>query len=126
MYRLTFLFFLLVAALTAHGQSVISGVVSNEAGQPLPGVMVRVYAQGGSQVLAVGQTNKTGHYQIEVKTAEAASLTVRYAHLSYKTVEAQLPNAAAHHDVQLTERVVSLKAATARAPHIRQRGETIT
>ena len=27
MYRLTFLFFLLVAALTSHGQSVISGVV---------------------------------------------------------------------------------------------------
>ena len=126
MYRLTFLFFLLVFALVVRGQSVISGVVSNEAGQPLPGVMVRIYAQGGSQVLAFGQTNKTGHYRLEVKTTEAASLTVRYAHLSYKTVEARLPNAAAHHDVQLTERVVSLKAATARAPHIRQRGDTIT
>jgi len=107
MYRLTFLFFLLVFALVVRGQSVISGVVSNEAGQPLPGVMVRIYAQGGSQVLAFGQTNKTGHYRLEVKTTEAASLTVRYAHLSYKTVEARLPNAAAHHDVQLTERVVS-------------------
>lgn len=79
-------FFLILIFITATPylsqaqQSAVSGVVSDESGQVLPGVNIRVKNTGIGTV-----TNEQGRYSLEVPASR--ELTLIFSHVGYSTIE---------------------------------------
>lgn len=75
-------FLLLMFALCCHAQEVLSGVVVDDNGGPLPSIVVKLYDGVSMTVLNYVITDENGHYSIEVK-GKSNSLLLRYTAMGF-------------------------------------------
>ncbi|MDE7459026.1 MAG: hypothetical protein K2M77_09190 [Muribaculaceae bacterium] len=121
--RLLSLVLLSVAALAATAQTVISGKVVDESGEPIESAIVKLL--DGSKMVGYAMSKVDGAYS--VRTSNAADiLTLSVERLSYAKYSETIVNKTSTVDVVLTPKANELREVTVKAPMVYVRGDTLT
>ena len=126
MARLVAIFCLsILLAFTVRGEEryVISGTVTNDAGQPLKSVMVRATVNGKNGPFVMTDTN--GSYTLRIESEEP-SVIVGFSKLGYEPEKKTLDNKAQRLDITLSRSAQALPEVTVSNPEVRLRGDTIS
>lgn len=122
--RLLLLLCLLLPALAARGQVRLSGRVTDGAGQALPSAVVKVYEEGGKDIIAYRLSDREGRYAMDVKS-QAQQLRLECALLGYKAAERTVRNAPGTYNFTLTETAIDIREVTVKAPPVNTLGDTL-
>lgn len=126
MFRiLLFTLLALAVSLTASGQAVLSGHVADSAdGEPLPGVVVRAYADG--KIKAFASVKSDGAYTLKIPALAADSLTLTVQCIGYEKQSRRVANrAAAKVDFSMSVSSTTLREVQVSVPRINQLGDTL-
>lgn len=119
----TLIFFLSTAVSLA--QQRVSGTVVDEAGQPLPGIIVKVYDAEGKKMLGYATTGQNGLFGIALKE-DAEHVTVRLSGMGYAQVDKTIDLPADLGKVVMREVENDMREVTVKAPPVRTHGDTIS
>jgi len=117
---------LLLSAICCHAaQWQGSGLVVDNSGEPLAGVVVKLIGPGGS-TLAFSSTDGKGRFRLSTATAPAKGSVVRIAYLGFSTKE--IPATELRDDMKITleEAPLELKEVVVKVPPIKMTGDTLT
>jgi hypothetical protein len=104
-------------------QNEVKGTVTDAAGQPVDGAIVRAIAD--STMMAYTLADENGHYAIQFKTS-TRQITVSAEYMGYETVSRRVNNASQTCNMTLKEKNTMLKEVVVKAPSIYQRGDTLS
>ncbi|MDE6367933.1 MAG: carboxypeptidase-like regulatory domain-containing protein, partial [Muribaculaceae bacterium] len=121
--RLIILLMFGVAANTATAQTVISGKVFDENGEPVESAIVRLL--NGQKMVGYAMSKADGAYSVKTKSA-AEKLTLSVERLSYAKYAETIVNKTSTVDVVLTAKANELREVTVKAPMVYVRGDTLT
>ena len=113
---------LLAFTVRGEGRCVISGTVTNDAGQPLKSVMVRSTLNGKNGPFVM--TDATGNYTLSIESEES-SFTVGFSKLGYEPEKKTLDNKSQRLDMTLSKNAQALPEVTVSTPDVRLRGDTL-
>lgn len=113
---------LFLATFSFQAQTVLKGTVRNDAGEPLPSVMVRVTAAKIRACHAV--TRRDGAFAIELE-AQDTVVTIRFSRLGYDTLTVATRTPFRPLEVTLHRAAIALREVTVKAPTVRVKGDTI-
>ncbi len=123
MKRLLSAWLIVIMSLPALAQTVVSGKVTDTAGDPVENVIVRLL--DGKKIAAYAMSRPDGTYS--VKTASKAdSLTLTAERLSFEKYSRRIVNRTSTADVVLNPKSTELREVTVSAPMIYVRGDTLT
>ncbi|MDE6342587.1 MAG: carboxypeptidase-like regulatory domain-containing protein [Muribaculaceae bacterium] len=114
---------LLTFTVRGEGRCVISGTVTNDAGQPLKSVMVRATVNGKNGPFVM--TDPKGNYTLSIESEEA-SVTIGFSKLGYEPEKKTLDNKPQRLDITLSKSAQTLPEVTVSNPEVRLRGDTIS
>ncbi len=109
-------------AIPANGETIVSGTVKNDAGKPLPTVMVKAYTSEGKEWHS--KSDKGGRFAITFPTIPD-SLKIRFSKLGYEAETVVVADFSKPVSIVLHRASTQLKEVTVKAPAVRQRGDTI-
>lgn len=117
-------FLLLMFALCCHAQEVLSGVVVDDNGGPLPSIVVKLYDGVSMTMLNYVITDEKGHYSIEVK-GKSNSLLLRYTAMGFRQEEHRVGKLGDQGRIVLKEEETELREVSVRAKPVTTHGDTI-
>lgn len=126
MSRLIAIFWLsILLTFTVRGEDslVISGTVTNDAGQPLKAVMVRATINGKNGPFVM--TDSKGAYSLSIESEEH-SVILGFSKLGYEPEKKTLDNKPQRLDITLSKSAQALPEVTVSNPEVRLRGDTIS
>lgn len=126
MFRiLLFTLLALTVSLTASGQAVVSGHVADFTdGEPLPGAVVRAYADG--KIKAFASVKSDGAYSLKIPALAVDSLTLTVQCIGYEKQSRRVANrAAAKVDFSMSVSSTTLREVQVSVPRINQLGDTL-
>lgn len=121
--RLIILLMFGVAAMAATAQTVISGKVFDEGGEPVESAIVKLL--DGQKMVGYAMSKTDGAYSVKTKSA-AEKLTLSVERLSYAKYSETIVNKTSTVDVVLTPKANELREVTVKAPMVYVRGDTLT
>lgn len=117
---------LLLSAIRCHAaQWQGSGLVVDNSGEPLAGVVVKLIGPGGS-TLAFSSTDDKGRFRLSTATAPAKGSVVRIAYLGFSTKEIPATELRDDMKIALDEAPLELKEVVVKVPPIKMTGDTLT
>lgn len=126
MSRLIAIFWLsILLTFTVRGEDslVISGTVTNDAGQPLRAVMVRAIINGENGPFVM--TDAKGNYTLNINSEETF-VTMGFSKLGYEPEKKTIDNKPQRLDITLLKNAQALPEVTVSTPEVRLRGDTLT
>ena len=114
---------LLAFTVRGEGRCVISGTVTNDAGQPLKSVMVRAAINGKNGAFVM--TDAKGSYTLSIESEEH-SLIIGFSKLGYESEKKTIDNKSQRLDITLLKSAQALPEVTVSNPEVRLRGDTIS
>lgn len=121
--RIFTLVLFVVAAITATAQTVISGKVIDDKGEPVENAIVKLL--DGSKMVGYTMSKTDGAYTVKTKSI-AEKLTLSVERLSYAKYAETIINRTSTVDVVLTSKANELREVTVKAPMVYVRGDTLT
>lgn len=122
--RVGFFILFVMGILSAYSQTVITGTVKNEKGEPMPAT-VTLQRLGTNAISGFASTDETGKYEVIYKgIGDSLLITVRS--LMSETHTRCIPNRSANVDFTITEKVNKLKEVRVTASPVRRKGDTLT
>jgi len=109
----------------SHSQSVISGVINDENGQPLSGATVIIKKNTSNAILAYDISDNQGLFETNVKDISDV-LIFKVSYLGYTTWIKNISNKKQQLQIQLLPSTENLKEVFVPIQHIRQYGDTIS
>ena len=122
--RLLHIALLLLFGPVLSAQTVLTGLVKDTEGEPLPNIKVLAYKAGSRIIVAYAGTDNDGKYNLTVN-AEADSLDVATSSLFFEKQTKRIANRSQTVNFSLREEVQELKGVTVRARSIEQKGDTL-
>lgn len=123
--RYSFLISALLIALNVCAQITLTGSVTDRTDhEPLPGAVVKVYANG--KMKSFGSAKSDGTFRINVPKIATDSLTISVQCIGYTKQERVIPYNASSIDFMLKADNVALREVKVEAPKIRVLGDTLT
>lgn len=113
---------LFLVTFSLQAQTVLKGTVRNDAGEPLPSVMVRATVAKSRACHAV--TRRDGAFAIELE-AQDTVVTIRFSRLGYDSLTVTSRTPFRPLDVTLHRAAIALREVTVKAPTVRVKGDTI-
>lgn len=104
-------------------QTVFKGTVSDEAGQGIEGVVVKLSSEG--RMLSYALTRTGGNFEVMVSSSRS-QLEISFEHLSYKKEVREIQNRTQTLNVTLTESTNLLREVTVSVPRITTREDTLS
>ncbi len=125
-YFYGFCFFLIIIfPWKTYGQSIISGQITSEEGDPLSRINVLIYLPDNSTLVSFGITDTEGKFTASVvHLSDSLVLVVRS--INYSNEMCSIKNATQSRNFVLTEEVKEIKGVTVEAPMIERRGDTLS
>ena len=114
---------LLTFTVRGEGRYVISGTVTNDAGQPLKSVMVRATVNGKNGPFVM--TDAKGNYTLSIESEES-SVSLGFRKVGYELEKKILDNKSQRLDITLSKSAQALPEVTVNNPEVRLRGDTIS
>jgi len=108
-----------------YSQSVISGIVNDENGQPLSGATIIINKNSNSSILAYDISNSLGEFETKVNDI-SSSLILKVSYLGYTTWIKNLSNKKQQIQIQLLPSTENLKEVFVEAKIIQQHGDTLS
>lgn len=122
--RVGFFILFVMGILSAYSQTVITGTVKNEKGEPMPAT-VTLQRLGTNAISGFASTDETGKYEVVYKGI-GDSLLITVCSLISETHTRCIPNRSANVDFTITEKVNKLKEVRVTASPVRRKGDTLT
>lgn len=117
--------FLFQSFFSVYSQTIVTGVVKNRQGEPIPSVTVTAQALHAKNVSAFSATNETGKYKIIYKgTGDSILVTVRG--MMVGKVTRQISNHSTNLDFVVEEKENKLKELYVKASPVNRRGDTLS
>ena len=113
----------LLTSLWVSAQSIITGVVTDNAGEPLNAVTVK--AVNGKRMLAYKMTNAKGEYQLKV-TTNLEKFGLVFQRLGFANDTVTVDNKSQKVDATLSPKETQLKEVVVKAPEVTLRGDTLS
>ena len=108
-----------------YSQSVISGVINDENGQPLSGATIIINKNSNSSILAYDISNSLGEFETKVNDI-SSSLILKVSYLGYTTWIKNISNKKQQIQIQLLPSTENLKEVFVEAKIIQQHGDTLS
>ncbi len=115
---------LMLTSLSANAQGVLKGHVVDEGGEPLPGIIVKVFDAAGEKLLAYGTTDDKGGYSIDAPQ-QAGGMLLRFNAMGYGQEERKVEKFGDMGHIVLKESEMVMKEVSVRAAPVTTRGDTI-
>lgn len=125
MHRIILISCFLMLILTVNATVRISGNVSNSEGQPLGGIIVRLYPAGGSSPVAFTRSNNKGDFTLSRDSLPLPARLV-FASPKYEEKEIIMDDPSKPLTVSLVKGAYKLDEVVVKAPHTRVKGDTIS
>lgn len=116
---------LVVFPLTVSAQGRLAGTVTDEAGVPLPSVVVKVYDETGSKMLTYAMTDVHGRYAVEVKQS-VEKVMVRFNCMGFVQKECKVDKFGTQEHITLKEGQTEMKEVSVRAKPVVSHNDTIS
>lgn len=114
-----------ITFLKTHSQSIISGTINDENGQPLSGATVIIKKDNSKSILAYDISNNKGLFETNVKDLSDV-LIFKVSYLGYTTWIKNIPNKKQQLQIQLYPSTENLKEVFVPIQNIRHYGDTIS
>lgn len=119
-------------AIGLRAQQLVRGIVTDERNEPLPSVVLRVYAAAqdggtaGDSLLAYTFSNEKGEYAVKLPDARrVARARLVFSMLGFRKEVKTIANAAAYYHIRMAEESIVLKDVVVKAPPISSVGDTL-
>lgn len=109
----------------SYSQSVITGLVNDENGQPLSGATIIISKNSSSSILAYDISNSLGEFETKVNDI-SSSLILKVSYLGYTTWIKNISNKKQQIQIQLLPSTENLKEVFVEAKIIQQHGDTLS
>lgn len=109
----------------SYSQSIISGIVNDENGQPLSGATIIISKNSNSSILAYDISNSLGEFETNVNDI-SSSLILKVSYLGYTTWIKNIYNKKQQIEIHLVPSTENLKEVFVEAKIIQQHGDTIS
>ena len=107
-----------------HCQNRLTGSVTDDAGEPLPGVVIKAYGSDGGRPVAFGTSDSQGRYALKIPE-EAVVKSVDFALIGYKQQSLTKERLASMKRVVMSTAPLELKEVTVKVVPIKESGDTL-
>lgn len=102
----------------------LTGLVTDDAGEPLPGVVIKAYDSSGGRPIAFGTSDSQGRYALNIPE-RAVVKRVDFALIGYRQQSLTLERLASLKSVVMVSAPLELKEVTVKVVPIRESGDTL-
>ena len=115
---------LLAICTMCHADGHVRGIVTDEKGEAMVSVVIKVYGAGNNKMLKYALSGKDGRFDIPVKE-EWLPTKLTFSYIGYRLKEVTVSDTRSDNKITMTEEALSLKEVTVKSAPISSHGDTL-
>lgn len=115
---------LLAICTMCHADGHVRGIVTDEKGEAMVSVVIKVYGAGNNKMLKYALSGKDGRFDIPVKD-EWLPAKLTFSYIGYRLKEVTVSDTRSDNKITMTEEALSLKEVTVKSAPISSHGDTL-